>query len=239
MKLFKKTTIALCAITLLLCNAQAFGMKTAWKKFKQKLFNHRDSISHVEGSQEGIQAEENDGPPAQFNFVRAQQNFSHYDVGMIIPYQSVLLSTCQLIASRPYTQEQLAQAKKDLHKLLSVYISPNIQDIDRDRTPLHFVAEKAQAIAIAKMLIKWGAQVNAKDTHDSTPVHYATYTGNIPGTLMLLEAKGDLNSKNKYGKTALDYAQKHPALYAELQRVNGAGLEGQPQQKDAEESKRN
>jgi ankyrin repeat protein len=62
---------------------------------------------------------------------------------------------------------------------------------------------------IARILIKHGADVNAKAANDFSPLHEAAATGNLELAALLLENGADVNTKSTEGKTPLDYAQEH------------------------------
>jgi len=56
---------------------------------------------------------------------------------------------------------------------------------------------------IVELLLKVGADVNAKNFYGSTPLIYASMNGNIDIVKMLIEVGVDVNAKNKFGNTAL------------------------------------
>jgi len=58
-------------------------------------------------------------------------------------------------------------------------------------------------LEIVRLLIKAGADVNAKNFYGSTPLIYASMNGNIDIVKMLIEVGADVNAKNKFGNTAL------------------------------------
>ncbi|MCX5922895.1 MAG: ankyrin repeat domain-containing protein [Candidatus Dependentiae bacterium] len=86
------------------------------------------------------------------------------------------------------------------------------------RTKLHEVStgifqyqENVEAKNEADVLIKAGADVNAKDAEGETPLMLASRSSQ-PITLEIMEAlikaNADINAKNKIGQTALDIARK-------------------------------
>jgi len=60
---------------------------------------------------------------------------------------------------------------------------------------------------VAKLLLKAGADVNAKGNNGSTTaLMWASANGNIDVVELLLQAGADINSKTNYGRTALKWA---------------------------------
>jgi len=61
---------------------------------------------------------------------------------------------------------------------------------------------------ILKYLMSKGADVNAKDNDDETPLHSAAYWGHVACIGWLLANGARLDAVNKYQWTALDVAQR-------------------------------
>jgi ankyrin repeat protein len=75
------------------------------------------------------------------------------------------------------------------------------------RTPLHLAALKGHS-EIGRELVKYGADPNAKDSDESTPLHCASEFGQTNFILFLLQdTKADHTLKNKFGYQASDIAQ--------------------------------
>ena len=75
-------------------------------------------------------------------------------------------------------------------------------------TPLHS-AVAHQHVAIARMLIAHGAEVDARQESDFTPLQEAAHHGSVELVRMLLAAGATVDLRNAFGKTALDYAQEN------------------------------
>jgi len=58
-------------------------------------------------------------------------------------------------------------------------------------------------VAIVRLLLKAGANVNAKDREGSTALLSAATRGHVEIVRLLLKASADVNAKNEYGNTAL------------------------------------
>ncbi|WP_339905878.1 ankyrin repeat domain-containing protein, partial [uncultured Cyclobacterium sp.] len=56
----------------------------------------------------------------------------------------------------------------------------------------------------AELLIKSGADINAKSSDGSTPLHTAAFYGRVEIVRALLEKKADIAVKNSYDATALE-----------------------------------
>ena len=77
-------------------------------------------------------------------------------------------------------------------------------------------------IQVVKNNIAIGADVNAKDESESTPLHSAAYWGHNEIAELLIAKGADVNAKDDYGKTPLDWAisRKYPEI-ADLLRKHG------------------
>lgn len=87
-------------------------------------------------------------------------------------------------------------------------------------TALH---DGQQRVAVAARLIRYGAQVNARDDMGQTPLMLACDFNNIPLVRLLMAHQASLDIKSEDGWTAVDYARN---LGGEVYRVvlEGAGL---------------
>lgn len=82
------------------------------------------------------------------------------------------------------------------------------------QTPLHIWASTPGDIKTAEILIKHGANINAREPHGDTPLHYAmtAFLGSNEAISYLLKNGAKKDAKNNNGKTPSDYARKggHP-----------------------------
>ena len=71
-------------------------------------------------------------------------------------------------------------------------------------------ASKNSQESIVKLLLESGADPNAKDDQQSTPLHHAMYSdGAISLAKMLIQAGADINAENRDQWTSLHIAAKH------------------------------
>ncbi|MCF6808350.1 ankyrin repeat domain-containing protein [Thiotrichales bacterium 19S9-12] len=112
-----------------------------------------------------------------------------------------------LILSKLTTKE----AKKE------VINKPYIYTENEKKYTVIYDAIYSSNIKILKMLIKAGADVNYKNTNDTTPLHHAAQLGDIEKVKLLIKNGAMVNAQNKDGKTPL-----HMAVIA----ANKAQIEG-------------
>ena len=89
----------------------------------------------------------------------------------------------------------------------------NVHSEDKlDRTALHLVAKgtgrdighgDSDGIGIAKLFLEHGADSNAQDRHQKTPLHLALYYGNVDIARVLLGHDVNASAKDALGLTAL------------------------------------
>lgn len=72
-------------------------------------------------------------------------------------------------------------------------------------TPLHEATNHGH-LAVAQLLIKHGANVNAPGLDDVTPLHDAASFGTLKLVKLLIDKGADPHFKNKKGKTPQDIA---------------------------------
>lgn len=85
-------------------------------------------------------------------------------------------------------------------------------------TPLHEACSYGH-YNVATLLVKAGANVNAKGFEDNTPLHDAATNGNLKLVKMLYEKGADPCLKNRKGKTPIDVAG--PPVYNFLLSIKG------------------
>jgi ankyrin repeat protein len=99
------------------------------------------------------------------------------------------------------------QLDEEIDELLQFIPDVNVRMNEIDRTPCHIAASCNQG-TIIEILIKKGANPNAKDLHGNTPLHVACAYNSLSATTALLKCGANTQERNKEGKTPLDYARK-------------------------------
>lgn len=94
--------------------------------------------------------------------------------------------------------------------LLTQGADPNLNSGFQDDTPLHRVASHYNSVAMAKVLVEAGADINAVNTYGNTPLYSAAsnYQGRDYAAFLLGKNAG-LNTLNNFGETPLHYAARY------------------------------
>ena len=69
-----------------------------------------------------------------------------------------------------------------------------------------FESAKKGNLNAVEEYIKQGNDVNAQNSDEKTPLHYAAWEGHESIVRLLLDKGVDVNARNEYGKTPLDLA---------------------------------
>ena len=93
-----------------------------------------------------------------------------------------------------------------LRRELDDGVSPNALS-GRGRTPLHYLCSRGDnpdaRVDCLHVLLEAGANVNAPNVHQNTPLHLAAVRGYANVVAALLEAGADVNRGDAYGQTPL------------------------------------
>ena len=89
-------------------------------------------------------------------------------------------------------------------KFLAAGIDVNAKAFITGSTPLHIAATKE----VVELLIAKGADVNAKDKYDMTPLHPAAGRGHKEVVELLIAGGADVNARDEDGDTPLDWADR-------------------------------
>lgn len=93
-------------------------------------------------------------------------------------------------------------------------------------TALH-IAAHCGSTAMARLLLKHGAKVNALEAWDETPLHFAARSGSVEVCSILLEHGADIDAKNACGWTPLRAAgHAEQESICEMLLTHGAGAGG-------------
>ena len=80
---------------------------------------------------------------------------------------------------------------------------------NKNLNELLFDAAGKNDLEQAKLLIKKGADLNAKNKWGDTPLHEAAMNNSVKVAKLLIKKGADLNDKNKWGDTPLLYAVRY------------------------------
>jgi len=95
--------------------------------------------------------------------------------------------------------------------------SPDKKD-DLGWTALHHAIKADSAkLNMIEILVQNGANINATDKHQRTPLHRAAQFGHVSAVKLLLKLGADKNAKDENGRTPTDRGQNHSDVTKVLQ----------------------
>src|ERR1035438_2626878 len=125
-------------------------------------------------------------------------------------------------SSAPLLRAVMEGAQPAVELLVAHKADPNIGRLEYEWTPLHEAAQRGSK-GIAEVLLKAGADVNAKETHGCTPLNIAASGKQREVAELLLANHADPNAKSDIGQTPLHIAVNNgPRELAELLLANKA-----------------
>ncbi|MCZ6913709.1 MAG: ankyrin repeat domain-containing protein [Rickettsia endosymbiont of Ixodes persulcatus] len=122
-------------------------------------------------------------------------------------------------AIKPPTAREAVRSKNliMLEQLLKNGEDPNKKAGSKGGTILHYVAYRCDYEEIARLVLRYGANINEPDINGDTPLHVAVFKKNKQAIKFFLENGSDCTIKNSLGKTAKDLAsEKRPDKIATL-----------------------
>ena len=126
--------------------------------------------------------------------------------------EEVVASGADLNALNEFGRTALMEAALDgcesiVERLLHAGVNASISDCN-GFTALHFAAQEYQ-LKIARLLVRYGAKVDAVDKYGNTPLWRATFASRGKGEMikLLLELGADRGLENSSGVSPFDLAQ--------------------------------
>lgn len=125
------------------------------------------------------------------------------------------------IENNKLTAKQYTKIKEDIRQCiksnntnkLELYIKKLGIKFVQDTGALHFAAKHGKIPAL-KMMLEYGADVNARDSNRETPLHHAAKFGNLKAVdFLITKGKAKVNLRDVQGRTPLDALEMSP--YAE------------------------
>jgi ankyrin repeat protein len=95
-------------------------------------------------------------------------------------------------------------------------------------TPLHLAAVE-DSVAVAALLVRWGADIDARAESGAIPLHWAAVSGSNRVAELLIERGADVNARDKMGRTPLHYASNVDVAWSLIRRgadVNARDKDG-------------
>ena len=111
--------------------------------------------------------------------------------------------------------------RRSIEVLLRFRASPSFPAGKQKEQPLHIAVRStgAEAEAIVSLLLRYGAEANARDSAENTPLHFAANVDQPKLVALLLQAGASPFAKNKSGKTPADVA-KSTRIYELIRAAN-------------------
>lgn len=75
---------------------------------------------------------------------------------------------------------------------------------------LHYVAESEDSEEIMKLLVKYKADINAKDKSEKTPLYRAVFSGNLTNVQTILDMNADVSSTSELTDELQKKSNKNP-----------------------------
>lgn len=122
----------------------------------------------------------------------------------------------------PANFNELIEAK-DLDALKAVFNECELNAYDRRSFKTPALSFYKIPLELMDWLIAQGADVNARDEYECTPLHYHAQVNNIKKVALLLERGADIEAQDRYKKTPLLFTEYH-AEVAQLLIEKGANI---------------
>jgi ankyrin repeat protein len=115
----------------------------------------------------------------------------------------------------PANFKELLEAK-DLDALKAVFNECELNAYDRYSFKTPALSFYKIPLELMDWLIAQGADINARDEYERTPLHYHAQVNNVEKVALLLDKGADIESKAAYDRTPLFAAAYHPEVTALL-----------------------
>ena len=112
---------------------------------------------------------------------------------------------------------------KDLDALKAVFNECELNAYDRHSFKTPALSFYKIPLELMDWLITQGADINARDEYDRTPLHYHAQVNNVEKVALLLERGADIEAQDKYKNTPLHFAE-YNAEAAQLLIEKGADI---------------